>query len=120
MKNLKLILASLSIILSFSQYFVWGFLPETAFWAIYCVVYFLIALYQRFHEPTLRLGGITFFYVLIPLVILFAYEVSQGFPKMTLWFYLIFMILLFTALVWETILFLATLRQKLDEKKERK
>lgn len=116
MKYLKLLLAFLLLIISSIEFFIWGFLPFMLFWSIYSCIYLAIGFYQKFHTSSVRSQIISLLYIFVPLVYLIIYSIKNGFPEITRTFYIIFIVALVSALIWEVISLILIIMRKTEEK----
>ncbi len=115
MKYLKILLAGLIVIVSACQYFIYGFLDFMIFWLLYSLVYLAAALYQKFHVSSVRSQIFTLLYISLPLTAVIVYSAAEGFPQMTQTFYIIWMIALALALVWEIVSLCLVIREKREK-----
>ncbi len=121
MKYLKLILAGLLVIITVSQYFIYGFLDMMIVWLVYSLCYLAIGVYQKFHESSVRSQIFTLLYTFVPLAGLVIYEITAGFiSKITLVFYIVFMATLAAALLWEIVSLCLVIKEKRDDHPKRK
>lgn len=119
MKYLKLAFAGLLVIISASQFFIYGFLDFMICWLLYSLFYLAAALYQKFHKSSLRSQIFTLLYIAVPLTGLVVYAVKDGLPRITQSFYFVFMAALAVALVWEILSLCLVLRENSNQKKHK-
>lgn len=119
MKYLKIVLAGLLLIISSSQFFIYGFLEFMIFWLIYSLFYLAVNIFQKFHESSVRSQIFTLIYIFLPLAALILYSIKDGLPQITQTFYIIFMSALALALLWEIISLCLILKEKSDNKKHK-
>lgn len=120
MKYIKLVLAALLVIISLCQFFIYGFLDFMIFWPLYCLVYLAAGLYQKFHKPSVWSQVLTLLYISVSLAALIVYSVKEGFPQLTQTFYIVFMIALALALLWEIVSLCLVVKSESDEKKRKR
>ena len=101
MKYLKLVLAGILVVVSASQFFIYGFLGFMIVWLLYSLFYLGASVYQRFHKSSVLSQIITLVYIAVPLSGILIYEIHSGLSQLTQTFYIVFMIVLALALVWE-------------------
>ena len=119
MKYFKIALAGSLVILTSCQFFIYGFLNEMILWLFYALFYLAAALYQKFHTSSVRSQIITLLYIFVPLAGVLVYAIKDGYPKMTQTFYILLMIVLGLALIWEMVSLFLVIKQKSDEKKDK-
>ena len=120
MKYLKLILAGLLVIITVSQYFIYGFLDMMIVWLVYSLCYLAIGVYQKFHESSVRSQIFTLLYTLVPLAGLVIYEITAGLSKITRTFYIVFLSTLAAALLWEIVSLCLVIKEKRGDHPKRK
>lgn len=119
MKYLKLVLAGLLVIISSCQYFIYGFIDDMIFWLLYSIFYFAVGLYQKFHKSSILSQICTLIYICVPLAALTIYSIKEGLSQITETFYIVFMVALALALIWEIISLCLVIKEKSDEKKRK-
>lgn len=112
MKYIKLALSSLLVLVSASQFLIYGFLAPMILWLVYSLLYLGISVFQKFHFSSVLSQTISLVYILLPLIGLTVYCFKEGFSKMTQTFYIVLMIVLSLSLVWEIISLCLVLREK--------
>ena len=119
MKYSKLISAAILVVISASQFFIYGFLDFMIVWFFYCLFYLAACIYQKFHASSLPSQIFTLIYVLLPLTALIIYAVKNGFPQLTRTFYIVFLTALALALLLEIIFLCLVIRERSNGKKRK-
>lgn len=117
MKYVKPVLAGLLVIVTASQYFIYGFLDLMILWLLYSLLYLAAGIYQKFHRSSLWSQIFTLLYISVPLIALIVYSVKAGWPQLTQTFYIVFMIALALACIWEVISLCLAVKEKSEGKK---
>lgn len=115
MKYIKLILAGILVIISSSQSFLYGFLGSMLLWPLYSLGYLAVGLFQRFHRSSVPSQIFTLLYISAPLAAIIVYAVRNGLSHLTLTFYIVFLIALALAFLWEIISLYLVIKEKSDK-----
>lgn len=107
------------MIISSCQYFIYGFIDDMIFWLLYSIFYFAVGLYQKFHKSSILSQICTLIYICVPLAALTIYSIKEGLSQITETFYIVFMVALALALIWEIISLCLVIKEKSDEKKRK-
>ena len=118
MKYLKIAFAGLLTAISSCQAFIYGFLDLMFLWVVYSLGY--LALNTRWMRPPGRRSQIvSLIYVLLPLSVLLCYAATAGLSHLTLTFYIVFMVVLALAFLWEVVSLCLVVKEKSDDKKRK-
>lgn len=75
-------------------------------------IFSLGEIYQKIHEPSIGSQIFTLIYVAAPLAALILYAIISGLSQITLSFYIILMVVLAAALIWEIVALCLVIKER--------